>query len=84
MALEKVPGLDVMLNWRWWLLSDSATHGLALALMTGLPLPGLAELRLYAIIGWSKSRFRFSLACDQAPHVDCKFDWVAQVPTIFL
>ena len=52
--------------------------------MTGLPLLGLAELRLYAIIGWSKSRFRFSLACDQAPHVDCKFDWVAQVPTIFL
>ena len=83
MALEKVPGLDVTLNWRWWLLSHSATHDSAIALITGPPLLGLAELLLYAIIGWSKSRFRFSLACDQAPHVDCKFDWVAQVPIVF-
>ena len=83
MALEKVPGLDVTLNWRWWLLSDSATHGLALALMTGLPLLGLAELRLYAIIGWSKSRFRFSLACDQVLHIACKCVWAMQVATVF-
>ena len=83
MAIEKVPGRDVTLNWRWWLLGHSATHGLAVALIAGLPILGLAELVLHAIIDWSKSRFRFSLACDQALHVACKFVWAAQVATVF-
>ena len=84
MALEKVPGLDVTLNWRWWLLSHSATHDSAIALITAPPLLGLAELLLYAIIGWSKSRFRFSLACNQALHIACKFVRAVQVATVFL
>ena len=83
MVLEKVPGLDVTLDWRWWLLSHSATHGLAVALITGLPLLGLAELVLHAIIDWSKSRFRFSLTCDQALHIACKCVWAVQVSTVF-
>ena len=83
MAREKVPGRDVTLDWRWWLLSHSVTHGLAVALITGLPLLGLAELVLHAIIDWSKSRFRFSLACDQVLHIACKCVWALQVATVF-
>ena len=83
MAREKVPGSDVTLDWRLWLLSHSATHGLAVALITGLPLLGLAELVLHAIIDWSKSRFRFSLLCDQALHIACKCVWALQVATVF-
>ena len=83
MALEKVPGRDNTLDWRWWLLSHSATHGFAVALITGIPLLGLAELVFHAIIDWSKSRFRFSLACDQALHVACKLLWAALVVTVF-
>ena len=79
MALEKVPGNDVTLNWRWWLMAHSATHGLAVALITGIPLLGLAELIFHAIIDWAKSRLRFSLACDQALHVACKLVWAALV-----
>ena len=82
MALEKVPGRDATLDWRWWLFSHAATHGLAVALITGLPFLGLAELVFHAIIDWSKSRFRFSLACDQALHVACKFVWAAQAATV--
>ena len=83
MALEKVPGQDATLDWRWWLLSHAATHGLAVALMTGIPWLGFAELVFHAIIDWSKSRFRFSLACDQVLHIACKFVWAAQVVTVF-
>ena len=83
MAREKVPGRDVTLDWRIWLLSHAATHGLAVALITGLPLLGLAELVLHAIIDWSKSRFRFSLACDQALHIVCKIVWALQVSIVF-
>ena len=83
MALEKVPGRDVTLDWRWWLLSHAATHGLLVALITGTPWLGFAELVFHAIIDWSKSRFRFSLACDQVLHVACKFVWASQVVTVF-
>lgn len=79
MALEKVPGNDVTLHWRWWLIAHSATHGLAVALITGIPLLGLAELIFHAIIDRAKSRLRFSLAYDQALHVACKLVWAALV-----
>ena len=69
-------GADVTLNWRWWLVSHAATHGLAVALLTGIPLLGLAETVLHAIIDWSKGRLRFSLALDQSLHLACKLLWV--------
>ena len=61
MAVEKCPGKDVTLNWRWWLTAHAATHGLAVALLTGVAVLGLAEMVLHAIIDWCKGRFRFSL-----------------------
>jgi hypothetical protein len=77
MAREKITGADVTLDWRWWLTAHAATHGLAVALLTALPLLGLAETLLHAIIDWLKGRLRFSLLLDQALHLIAKLAWVA-------
>ncbi len=82
MAREKIAGSDVTLNWRWWLISHAATHGLAVALLTGVPRLGLAEMVLHAIIDWCKGRFRFSLALDQGLHLACKLLWVVLIVSI--
>ena len=76
MAVEKVAGLDRTLNWRWWLIAHASTHGLAVALLTGLPLLGFAETLLHAIIDWSKGKYRFPLVLDQSLHLVCKLLWV--------
>ena len=79
MAREKISGADVTLNWRWWLTGHAATHGLAVAVLTGVPLLGLAETVLHAIIDWCKGRFRFSLKLDQCLHLACKLLWVGLI-----
>ena len=79
MACEKTAGADLTLNWRWWLTAHSATHGLAVAVLTGVPLLGLAETLLHAIIDWSKGRMHFSLALDQGFHLACKVLWVCLI-----
>lgn len=79
MAAEKIPGMDSTLNWRWWLSGHAATHGLAVALITGVPLLGLAETALHAIIDLMKARLRFSLALDQTLHILCKLIWAVVI-----
>ena len=76
MAREKSPGADQTLNWRWWLMSHASIHGLAVALLTGQPLLGLAETLLHAIIDWLKGKQRFSFTQDQILHLTCKVLWV--------
>jgi hypothetical protein len=76
MAREKVPGSDRTLNWRWWLLGHSSSHGLAVALITGVPLLGVAETALHGLIDWCKGRYRLSMTIDQSLHLLCKLAWV--------
>nr|WP_186481638.1 DUF3307 domain-containing protein [Synechococcus sp. NOUM97013] len=76
MAVEKCPGKDAVLDWRWWLAAHSATHGLVVSLLTGVPFVGLAEMIFHAAIDYGKCRFRYSLAADQLMHVVCKVVWV--------
>ena len=76
MAVEKIPGCDYTLHWSWWLGSHAATHGLAVALLTGIPLLGVMETLLHAIIDWLKIRDRFTLVFDQSLHLLCKLAWV--------
>ena len=76
MAVEKIPGRDETLHWSWWLGSHASTHGLAVALLTGVPLLGLLETLLHAIIDWLKIRYRFTLVLDQSLHLLCKLTWV--------
>ena len=69
MAVEKSSGRDVTLYWGWWLSAHAATHGLAVALLTGIPVLGLMEMFLHAIIDWAKIRFRLTLLQDQSLHL---------------
>ena len=82
MAVEKIPGRDRTLHWSWWLASHAATHGLAVALLTGIPLLGALETLMHAILDWLKGRYRFTLAWDQSLHVLCKLIWVYCVMAI--
>ena len=77
MAVEKCPGRDVTLPWYWWLTAHSATHGLAVSLITGIPLFGILEMGMHFLLDYSKCRFRLSLAFDQAGHIFCKFLWAS-------
>lgn len=77
MAVEKSSGRDVTLYWGWWLSAHAATHGLAVALLTGIPVLGLMEMFFHAIIDWAKIRFRFTLVLDQSLHLLCKLIWVS-------
>jgi hypothetical protein len=80
MAREKCPGCDTTLPWGWWLVSHASTHGLAVALLTGVPQLGLAELLLHALIDRLKCAGRFHLSVDQLLHLACKVLWVALLP----
>ena len=76
MAVEKCPGKDVVLDWRWWLSAHAGTHGFVVALLTGVPILGLAEMFFHAAIDYGKCRFRYTLAADQLMHGACKVLWV--------
>ena len=76
MAVEKCPGNDVTMDWRWWLTAHTATHGFVVALLTGVPLLGLAEMLAHFCIDYGKCRLRYSLALDQALHLLCKVVWL--------
>ena len=76
MAVEKCPGRDVTLAWQWWLLAHAAIHGFLVALITGLPLLGLAEWVAHALIDLGKCRYRYNLSVDQGLHLGSKLVWV--------
>ena len=72
MAVEKCAGRDVTLAWQWWLTAHAAIHGFLVAVITGLPLLGLAEWLAHALIDFGKCRCRFSLFVDQCLHLGTK------------
>ena len=79
MAVEKCPGKDVVLNWRWWLSSHAATHGFVVAILTGFPVLGLCEMLIHGLIDYGKCRHRYSIVTDQLLHLGCKAGWAALV-----
>ena len=79
MAVEKCPGKDVTLDWRWWLAAHAATHGFVVALLTGIPLLGVAEMVAHSLIDFGKCRLGYKLIVDQALHWACKLIWVVCV-----
>jgi Protein of unknown function (DUF3307) len=81
MAVEKCPGKDVTLPWQWWLGSHAAIHGFFVAVITGVPLLGVAEWVVHAVIDIAKCRKRFDLRVDQILHLMSKLVWVVLVST---
>ncbi len=82
MAREKCPGCDSTLPWGWWLTAHAAIHGLAVALLTGLPPLGVAEMAIHALIDHSKCAGRISLSVDQSLHMLCKGLWVVVLAAV--
>jgi hypothetical protein len=82
MAREKCPGCDSTLPWGWWLTAHAAIHGLAVALLTGLPPLGVAEMAIHALIDHSKCAGRISLSVDQTLHMLCKGLWVVVLAAV--
>ena len=82
MAVEKCPGKDVTLNWRWWLSAHTGTHGFFVALLTGIPALGVAEMVCHFLIDFGKCRFGYKLIIDQILHWGCKLVWVLCVMII--
>ena len=79
MATEKVKGLDVTLDWRYWLTAHSATHALFVALILNSAIMGAAEWVAHFTIDYCKSRGYYSLIADQVLHLACKVIWVTIV-----
>lgn len=82
MAKEKCRGCDQTLPWGWWLTAHTAIHGLAVALLTGVPLLGVAEMAVHALIDQNKCGGRISLRTDQVLHLLCKVLWVAVLAAV--
>jgi len=71
-AIEKCPGCNVILPWQWWLLAHSGVHGFFVAWLTQVPILGLLELVLHAIIDIGKCQKKYNLLVDQLLHLSCK------------
>jgi hypothetical protein len=67
-----IPGVP----WYQALGSHAIIHGGAVALLTGIPLLGLAEAAAHAFIDDLKCTGRISFNADQGLHVACKALWV--------
>jgi hypothetical protein len=61
--------------WYQALGSHAIIHGGAVALLTGIPLLGLAEAALHAFIDDLKCTGRIGFNTDQFLHVACKAAW---------
>ena len=83
MAVEKCPGKGVVLPWQWWLGSHAAIHGFLVAVLTGVPMLGLAEWVVHALIDLAKCRKAYGLKFDQALHLLTKVLWAALAVTCF-
>lgn len=76
MAVEKCAGRDVTMAWPWWLTAHAAIHGFLVAMLTGLPMLGLAEWAVHALIDLGKCRKWYGIELDQTMHIICKLIWV--------
>jgi hypothetical protein len=53
------------------------------AVLTGIPVLGLAEMLAHGLIDFGKCRFGYKLIVDQALHWACKIIWVTSVMVLF-
>jgi hypothetical protein len=75
MAREKCPGQGVTLGWGWWLTSHAGIHGFIVAMVTQIPLLGVAEWVVHMITDIGKCRRLWGLGFDQGLHLLIKLIW---------
>lgn len=75
MAREKCRGCDQTLSWQWWLGAHGGIHAFLVAVITGIPLLGLAEWVTHVLIDFAKCRKLWGICVDQALHLVCKVAW---------
>jgi hypothetical protein len=68
-----IPGVP----WYQALCSHAIIHGGAVALITGMPVLGLAEAALHAFIDDLKCTGKIGFDADQSLHVLCKLAWAS-------
>jgi hypothetical protein len=61
--------------WYQALGAHAIIHGGAVALLTGVPLLGLAEVAVHALTDDAKCTGKIGFNTDQAIHVACKLAW---------
>ncbi len=74
-AIEKCPGCGVTLDWKWWLFAHSGVHGFFVAWITGIPILGVAEMLMHALIDIGKCKKKYHMFADQTLHLLCKALW---------
>ena len=62
--------------WYQAMFAHTAMHGLAVWVITGIPLLGLAEMAIHWITDDLKLRGELTFNQDQAIHITCKVVWV--------
>jgi hypothetical protein len=66
-----IPGVP----WYQALGAHAAIHGAAVALLTGIPLLGVAEVAAHALTDDAKCTGKIGFNTDQSIHVACKLLW---------
>jgi hypothetical protein len=66
-----IPGVP----WYQALAAHSIIHGGAVALLTGVPLLGLAEVAVHALTDDAKCTGKIGFNADQSIHIACKLFW---------
>lgn len=82
-AVEKCPGCDITLNWRWWLGAHAGVHGFFVVLITGVPVLGVGEWILHTLIDYGKCRKLYNLVVDQLLHIACKLLWAVIAVSLY-
>ena len=65
--------------WPYVLSAHALQHGLAVYLVTGQLVLGLAETVAHALIDFAKCERLYGIHTDQALHVACKVLWIAML-----
>ena len=69
------PGQKPMVTWQYWLTAHALIHGLAVTLITGSTVLGVAETVLHWLIDFAKCENWTTIHTDQSLHVACKVAW---------
>lgn len=69
--------------WPWALSFHATIHGGMVFVITGVPLLGVVETALHALIDWAKTHNYINFNVDQWLHLLCKVVWAVLVLALY-